>query len=630
MVVFPNMEKPSQQNKDIRRRRRILRLAAVVAILCIIVLAVRRAMSDFPTSWERRISRSLSGEDMAVEVDGVSLRLLPMRLKVGSLVVYPRNAERRAALSVSGVDLRLRPRSLAPGANWLREVSVESLKFDADALTSLSGNSNGGGKTFDFGPVSIRIQSVAGLGLAVRDFQGNLFSRQGAFDIEDLSVSFHGRGEHEQTLRGRLYVDPAKPAVEAYGAGDLDFSKLVPTLRELECDGIAGELGKFEFPVLPPRLETLFYWAPASQSRSLSVSLQSGPLRYCGVRLSGLSGVVRVGGKESWCEVDIDPLEVRRTEGVASGSLSLDIETDTLAFDCVSRIDPSCLAVMLGLADKATLESITFDASSEFRASGSLGLGEGPAPRTSLRFSGSAPGATVRGVRFSRIAVSGGMDGDVLDIPKVSAEIAGGSLEGSFRMGGGTNGVERPVAAGLVLRGVQLAQLAEAFGLKGDKAPAGTLDVDSRYDGPFAEIGGKVPIRGSGALSVDFRDALLFRIPLFAGLTDVLVKYIPGGNFLVDQNEAHIRATLAEGRWNISDFDVLGGAFSIDGSGTAAADGTDLNLVARLRILNRKSWLGRCLHFLLSPISGLLGVRATGDISAPHWTSAPFSKSTAK
>ena len=624
------MGKQVQQGKDIRHpSRRILRLATVMVVLCL-VLAAWHVASDFPSSWERRISRALSDEGMAVEANSISFGLAPMRLKVGFLVVYPKNAERRAALTVSDAVFRLRPRSLAPCANWLREVSVESIKFDADALTSLSGNSDGEGKTSEFGPVGIRVRSVAGLGLVVRDFQGNLFSKQGAFDIEDLSVSFHGRGEHEQTLRGRLYVDPAKPAVEAYGAGDLDLSKLVPTLRELECEGIAGELGKFEFPILPPRLEVLFYWTPASQKRTLSVSLQSGPLRYCGVRLSGLFGVVRVGGKESWCEVDIDPLEVRRTEGVASGSLSLDIETDTLAFDCVSRIDPSCLAVMLGLADKATLEGITFDASSEFRASGSLGLGEGPAPRTSLRFSGSAPGATVRGVRFSRIAVSGDMEGDVLDISKVSADIAGGSLEGSFRMGGGTNGVERPVTAGLVLRGVQLAQLAEAFGLKGDKAPAGTLDVDSRYDGPFAEIGGKVPLRGSGALSVDFRDALLFRIPLFAGLTDVLVKYIPGGNFLVDQNEAHIRATLAEGRWNISDFDVLGGAFSIDGSGTAAADGTDLNLVARLRILNRKSWLGRCLHFLLSPISGLLGVRATGDISAPHWTSAPFSKSTAK
>ncbi|MBQ6246043.1 MAG: hypothetical protein IJK04_04200 [Kiritimatiellae bacterium] len=248
-----------------------------------------------------------------------------------------------------------------------------------------------------------------------------------------------------------------------------------------------------------------------------------------------------------------------------------------------------------------------------------------------MRFSVSLPGARVHGVRFSRIALSGDMEGGVLDIPKISAGIAGGSLDGSFRMGnGGTAGGERSVTASIALRGVQLSQLAEPFVVEADKVPAGTLDVDASYDGPFAELGGKVPVRGSGAFSADLSDALLFRIPVFAGLTDVLAKYIPGVNFLVDQDEALIRATLEEGKWNISSFAISGGAFSIDGSGTAASDGTDLNLIARLRILNRKTWLGRCLHFLLSPLSGLMGVRATGNVFEPRWTSAPFSRSTAK
>ncbi len=332
----------------------------------------------------------------------------------------------------------------------------------------------------------------------------------------------------------------------------------------------------------------MFYWAPASQKRSLSVSLQSGPLRYCGVRLSGLSGIVRVGGRESWNRVDIDPLEIRRTEGSASGSLSLDIETNTLSFDCVSMIDPLSLAIMLRLVDSTRIEGIAFETPAEIRGSGSLGIGEGPDSRTAMRFSASLPGATVHGVRFSRIAVSGGMNGDILDIPKISAGLAGGSLDGSMRMDDGrANGDGQSVTASLALRGVQLSQLSEAFGLAADKAVSGTLDVDASYDGPFAELGGKVPLRGSGAFSADLRHALLFRIPLFAGLTDVLVKYIPGVNFLVDQDEAHIRATLDEGRWKISDFDM-------------------------------------------SPLSGLLGVRATGDITSPHWASAPFSRSTAK
>jgi hypothetical protein len=353
-------------------------------------------------------------------------------------------------------------------------------------------------------------------------------------------------------------------------------------------------------------------------------------MRYCDVRLSGLSGVVSVGGDESWSQVDIDPLEIRRTEGAASGTLSIDINSNTLTFDAVSTIDPVSLAVMLRLLDKASLPGITFE-TPRISGSGSIGLGQGPESRTAMRFSASMDATTVQGVRFSKISVSGDMKGDVLDIPRISAEVMGGSLDGSLRIGDGEKeGGEKPVSASIALREAQLSQLIELVGNGGGDKPAGTVNANASYDGPLAELGGGVPLRGSGTFSADFSDALLFRIPLFAGLTDVLTKYLPGVNFLVDQDEAHILATLEEGRWNISDFSVSGMAFSIDGSGTAAADGTDLDIVARLRLLNRKTWLGRCLRFLLSPLSGLLGVRGTGSISSPQWASAPFSRSSAK
>ena len=626
--IFLMKHEERQERKVRPLRRRILRLAAVVTVLCV-VLAVWRVTSDFPSSWERRISKSLSSDGMAVEVGNLSFSLAQMRLRVGSLALYSPGEARRQALSVSNADCRLRPKSLSPNINWLSEVRVESIDFDADALSSLSGESSGEDGLPEFGPVGIFVQHTTGLGLMIQDLSGRLSSAQGTIAIDDLSASFHGRGEHEQTLRGRICVDPAAPSVEAYGKGDLDFSKLVPTLRELDCDDIAEEFEKFDFPILPPHVETVLSWAPTSETRSLSVSIQSGSMLYCGVRLSGLSGVVRVGGGESWSRVDIDPLEVRRNEGSASGNLSIDIDADILTFDAVSMINPVSLAAMLRLLDDASLPDITFE-TPKVSGSGSIDLGQGPESRTAMRFSVSADAATVHGVRFSQISISGGMKGDVLDIPRISAEVIGGSINGSLRIGEDGKDVGKSASASLALCNAQLSQVIELVGNGGDDKPAGTVNATASYNGPLAELDGGVPLRGRGTFSADFSDALLFRIPLFAGLTDVLTKYIPGANFLVDQDEAHICATLEEGRWNISDFAISGVAFSIDGSGTAAADGTDLNIVARLRLLNSKTWLGRCLRFLLSPLSGLLGVRATGSISSPEWASAPFSRSSAK
>ncbi|MBR1837120.1 MAG: hypothetical protein IJ783_07510, partial [Kiritimatiellae bacterium] len=62
---------------------------------------------------------------------------------------------------------------------------------------------------------------------------------------------------------------------------------------------------------------------------------------------------------------------------------------------------------------------------------------------------------------------------------------------------------------------------------------------------------------------------------------------------------------------------------------TAAQDGTDLDVAARVRVLNGRTWLGRRLRSLLHPLSGLLGVRGTGSVTDAKWTLSPFSKSRA-
>ena len=611
-----------------RRRRLLLRLALVLVVICA-VWAGCRVTSDFPASWERRISRSLSSDGMDVEVDGVSFSFPKMRLSVDSVALFPKGEVRYAALSVKAAAIRLRPRSLSPSLGWVREVRLDSLDLDVDALSSLSGDSDGADEGIPaIPPIRFSIRRVLGIGLELRDLCGTLSSADGVLTIDGASVSFQGRGEPEQTLQGRISVEPSAPSVDAFGSGLLDFSKLAPTLRKLNSPGIAAELEKFEFPTRPPQVNIRFYWAPPRQMRSLGVSIESGPMRYNGVRLSALSGDIRVGGGESWNRVDIDPLEVRRPEGDASGHLSIDIDKDTLSFDCMSSLDPLRLAEMTGLIEPESLPDVEFEGPADIRCSGTLGIGEGGEARTAVKVSASAPAATARGFRFSQIAVSGGVNGSVIDFPRISAQAMDGTLKSSFKVSGSGN--DRTVSASLTVSGVPQTQWAFLLGREADAQAGGTLDMSATYDGPFAELGGKVPTRGSGTFSADIHDARLFRIPLFAGLTDILAKYIPGVNFLVDQSEAHVRASLDEGRWNLASLSVSGGAFSIDGSGTASADGSEIDIVARVRLMNKRTWLGRLVQRLLSPISGLFGVRASGSFESPSWTLAPFSRSAAK
>lgn len=626
-----NTEKDSQREARpgfLRRHRRIARLALFLLLLALLLVG-RRMLADFPSSWERSISKSLSSDAMDIEVDGVSFSLFRMRLSANSLALYPTNGERRAALLVASADIRLRPRSFVPSIEWIREIRLESLEFDIDGLSSLQGDSDDEGSEIpDIPPIRVSIRRVSGIGIELHDLGGTLSASDGTVVFDDASVSMHGRGEQKQRLEGRIAIEPAVPAVEATGSGFFDFSKLSPTLRALDCPGIATELDKFEFPVRPPKLDIRFYWAPPRKMRLLGITVSAGTMRYNGVRLSGLSTEVRVSGDKSWSVIDFDPLEIRRPEGVMTGYHTLDIDDDLMRVDYVSTIDPVCLVEMIGIVEPGSLEGIEFDFPADIRCSGVMGLTDDFDSRNSLRIYASAPGATAKGLVLSDIDVSGTINGPVFDFGHITAGAVDGALEGTFRLD--CSGDERMVSATLSLQNVPQAQWAGLLGREEDARAGGKLDLSVTFDGPLDELGTGVPLRGHGTFSSDIRDAHLFRIPLFAGLTDILAKYIPGVNFLVDQNEAHLRATIEDGKWNLSKLSLSGAAFSVDGSGTASADGSEINIVARVRLMNKKTWIGRMVQRLLSPLSGLFGVRATGSIESPRWALAPFSRSSAK
>lgn len=562
--------------------------AAAATVAAAAVFVLWRAAAGFPSSWERRLSKALSSDGMQVEATDVSLHVLPrIVLKAGSVAVYPAACggdSRRAAISASGAEIGFSPDSIVPGAGWLRGISMRSLELDVSSIASLGGGSGDGGLP-GFGPVAFSVRRVAIGGISgaasfrhpdfeVRNVGGTVVSDAGEIRVENASASFEAPGERAQTIRGRVGIDLAAPAVEADCEGDLDFTKLAPLLRALDCAGIAGVLEKIEFPFLPPHLETAFCWDPENGKRSLGATVRSGPFRMDGAGFAGFSAMARARGTDSWSRVDVGEAELIRPEGNLSGTLAVDVPGGTVAVDCVSGIDPLCLAGIAGIGRQAAEAGVSFGGPVEIRCSGTLGFGPRARERTALRLAATAASAAVRGVELGNVAVSGAAVGGALDFPDISAEVFGGTIAGSVSL------------------------------------PTGGLG-------------------GGGAFAADIVEARLFRIPLFSGLADVIAKFVPGVDSAVNRANASLRATLDGGRWNVSRFEVSGAAFGIDGDGTAAQDGTDLDVAARVRVLNGRTWLGRRLRSLLHPLSGLLGVRGTGSVTDAKWTLSPFSKSRA-
>ena len=101
---------------------------------------------------------------------------------------------------------------------------------------------------------------------------------------------------------------------------------------------------------------------------------------------------------------------------------------------------------------------------------------------------------------------------------------------------------------------------------------------------------------------------------------------MPGTDFLVEQTDAEMQASFADGLMIVRKFTASGAAFGIEGSGSVRADGTELDTVLQMRLLNERSWVGRQIGQLLSPFWRIFALRGSGSLHKPHWTISPFSR----
>ena len=56
----------------------------------------------------------------------------------------------------------------------------------------------------------------------------------------------------------------------------------------------------------------------------------------------------------------------------------------------------------------------------------------------------------------------------------------------------------------------------------------------------------------------------------------------------------------------------------------------EVDLKVKVHLLNRSTWLGEGVYWLLSPLSKMFEIRATGPALSPRWTSATFQSNPSK
>lgn len=126
--------------------------------------------------------------------------------------------------------------------------------------------------------------------------------------------------------------------------------------------------------------------------------------------------------------------------------------------------------------------------------------------------------------------------------------------------------------------------------------------------------------RVNGKASISLKNGHLARVNMFAGLTDYLAKNIPGISSLVDQSNAEVECTIANGIINATKIQISGDVFSITGSGTYSMPDDRMDVTARVRIFKNDSIIGKIANPIIWPFSKLLmEFKVYGSLYDPKW-----------
>ena len=141
----------------------------------------------------------------------------------------------------------------------------------------------------------------------------------------------------------------------------------------------------------------------------------------------------------------------------------------------------------------------------------------------------------------------------------------------------------------------------------------GHVDLSGPLDSDLKER-----INGKGHISC--KHGHLARLNLFAGLTDLMAKRVPGIDALVTQSQASLDFTITNGVFRTDNLLVEGSVFSIRGSGTYSIPADKLDFNVRVQLLRNDSMLGKLANPVMFPFSKLLmEFKLFGSLDKPEW-----------
>jgi hypothetical protein len=608
-----------------RRRRGALRQAAAAVFAATALAALAYAFEiRLPAALVDKISALCSGPEFSVEIKSLAFSLRSRIVNVGSAEVYAKGSVDGPLVEAKNAALSFAPKFSKPSADWVRAASVGRLVVSdaiADPDTERLASGGGGRREADFpdfGAIPIFVKSASVCGIDGLSGAAEFSAADGVFRFRGIDAAF---ANERESMKAEVAYDALGRRISVQCAGDVAPKTMLPLFHALKLPRLQKILAAFDFPEAPPKVAFSLDCALDRRDGEMRVDIGSAaPCSYRGVPVSSFSGVVASSGTNLWRRVEIRDLGLRRPEGSAFGALDINMADRTIAFNGDSRMEPASFIALAHIMEAPPALPVSFPMAPHVKASGVYDFGTGGgADKTSIAGTISAARMDCpRSAFIENISARFFYSGNALKIGQATADAFGGKITGDASIASDSRAFNIAAKLDGLLR-AQFPALSD-YDIADSKGV-----INSEFD-----ISGSIStnlmatlrtLTGGGVATA--KDANLYRVPLFAGLTGFLSKNIPGVDFLVAQDTLETEFTFAPDGLHLARMEIIGAVFSASAKGLVSYDG-DINIRLKGHLMNNKTWVGAGLRYVLFPLSKIFEFRAEGSYKNPKWSSVTF------
>lgn len=469
-----------------------------------------------------------------------------------------------------------------------------------------------------FEDVELHFMRTDVLEIQLEELTGKLSGKGGILFFNDLKATLD---LHEQNAEADVEVDIHQAVVKANIRGFLFQTRL---------NGIWHAL---DFPVIEKYSDCFTLKTPAWGDCSfvvgfdkfrnifhLTVDIATKQGEYCGVPFDEANGTIVCHG--IWDAVTtISPLVVRRNGAVAAqGKLIFDTVEDKFIFQAESELLHAKEALqIIDMPFTEVIPEIIGETPPHIRIQGDIPLLSEQTPeKVNLSAEIKLPdGGTLHGLPVTSATTEISMKEGNLSLNNFHATLSNqGIIRGDALFYIPNTAEYTDFSSLLYLENAPLSTLLtplEITSIPANTTLTGFMDLACRTDETFANS-------LNAKYSITVHGGIITRIPLFAGLTDLIADNIPGISAITDSSTAKLIGTAENGTFSIPEFTLTGDLLSIEGPITY--DLPNDSLLAQLMAGHFKqgSVLGYLTRWVTVPLNKLIWkIKVSGPLAEPDW-----------